>query len=52
MDLYGVFERIQICLGDEMVVVEKVLEDGQQGENRELEVVNEVYFFFFILDLV
>lgn len=52
MDLYGVLERIQIRLGDEMVVVEKVSEDGQQGENRELEVVNEVYFFFFILDLV
>lgn len=52
MDLYGVFERTQIRLGDEMVVVEKVSEDGQQGENRELEVVNEVYFFFFILDLV
>lgn len=52
MDLYGVPERTQIRLGDEMVVVEKASEDGQQGENREPEAANEVYFSSLISDSV
>lgn len=52
MDLYGVPERTQIRLGDEMVVVEKASEDGQQGENKEPEAANEVYFSSLISDSV
>lgn len=37
LDLYGMPDRTQINLGDEMVVVEKAPEDAQQGDNREAE---------------
>lgn len=52
LDLYGVPERTQINLGDEMVVVEKASEDGQQDENTEPEAANEGYFSSLISDSV